>query len=156
MRSLILSAIFCAAIAITATASFAKKEAAKAEPINKTCPVSSEAADPKVTAEHAGKTVAFCCKGCVKDFKKNPDQYLEDLAAKGDDSTAKKDEAKKTSAKKEKPSKLNKTCPVHPDRSVDTTVTTEYKGKTIGFCCEDCLKAFNADPDRYVKAGKKK
>lgn len=30
--------------------------------------------------------------------------------------------------------------------------TVEYKGKLYHFCCSDCVKTFNKDPDKYVKA----
>jgi YHS domain-containing protein len=25
-----------------------------------------------------------------------------------------------------------------------------YKSQKIGFCCEDCIKEFKADPEKYV------
>ena len=46
---------------------------------------------------------------------------------------------------------VNKTCPVEgKDHEVDPKVTVVYKGKTIGFCCEDCIPKFKADPDKYL------
>jgi len=46
---------------------------------------------------------------------------------------------------------VNKKCPVG-DEDVDPKgKTVVYKGKTIGFCCEDCIKDFNKDPEKYVK-----
>ena len=32
-----------------------------------------------ITAEHEGRKVYFCCKGCVKDFKQDPKAYLEEV-----------------------------------------------------------------------------
>jgi YHS domain-containing protein len=26
-----------------------------------------------------------------------------------------------------------------------------YQGKTIGFCCEDCIGDFKKDPEKYMK-----
>jgi YHS domain-containing protein len=51
------------------------------------------------------------------------------------------------------PSKpVNKFCAVEgKDHEVDPKVTTTYKGKTIGFCCKDCIDEFNKDPEKYVK-----
>jgi YHS domain-containing protein len=51
------------------------------------------------------------------------------------------------------PSKpVNKYCAVEgKDHEVDPKVTTVYKGKTIGFCCKDCIEEFNKDPEKYVK-----
>jgi YHS domain-containing protein len=43
-------------------------------------------------------------------------------------------------------------CPVGDEPlGVDgEPVYAEYNGKTIGFCCEDCRKKFNADPVAYL------
>ena len=56
------------------------------------------------------------------------------------------DDAKKSD---KKPKPINTTCPL-TDEKIDPTVTTQYKGKTIGFCCEDCIKKFDVDPAAYV------
>jgi YHS domain-containing protein len=53
---------------------------------------------------------------------------------------------------------INETCPVMGDK-VDngTPYKTEYKGKTIGFCCPACITKFKADPEKYMaKLGLKK
>ena len=44
-------------------------------PVNKTCPVSGDAIDPKVTTVYNGKTYAFCCADCVKSFNKDPEKF---------------------------------------------------------------------------------
>jgi YHS domain-containing protein len=44
---------------------------------------------------------------------------------------------------------VNTKCPVSGE-DIDTSKTIVYKGKTIAFCCEDCEKAFNKDPEKYV------
>jgi YHS domain-containing protein len=51
------------------------------------------------------------------------------------------------------PSKpVNKWCAVEgKDHEVDPKVTVVYKGKTIGFCCKDCVEEFEKDPEKYVK-----
>ena len=46
---------------------------------------------------------------------------------------------------------VNKMCAVERDHEIDPKVTVEYKGKTIGFCCEDCPAEFKKDPEKYVK-----
>ncbi|MBL4702634.1 MAG: YHS domain-containing protein [Phycisphaeraceae bacterium] len=27
-----------------------------------------------------------------------------------------------------------------------------FQGQTIGFCCDDCIKPFNANPEKYAAA----
>ena len=44
---------------------------------------------------------------------------------------------------------VNTKCPVSGE-DIDPTKTIIYKGKTIAFCCPDCEKAFNKDPEKYV------
>ena len=46
------------------------------ETANKFCPVSGDEVNPKVNYEYQGKTYAFCCKDCLRKFKKNPEKYL--------------------------------------------------------------------------------
>jgi len=40
------------------------------------CPVSGDKASGKVTYIYQGKTYSFCCRKCLKDFKKNPEKYI--------------------------------------------------------------------------------
>lgn len=47
---------------------------------------------------------------------------------------------------------INDICPVMGGRvDKDTPYKAEYKGKTIGLCCPDCVAEFNANPEKYVK-----
>ena len=49
---------------------------------------------------------------------------------------------------------VNKICPVD-DKPVDRDCFIIYKGQKIGFCCEDCMKDFKEDPERYMAKLKK-
>jgi YHS domain-containing protein len=46
---------------------------------------------------------------------------------------------------------VNKKCPVSGDPIDPKVKTVVYKGKTIGFCCEDCVAPFQKDPEKYAK-----
>lgn len=51
---------------------------------NKNCPVSGEEVGKMgevVKYEHDGKIYNFCCAMCIKDFKKDPDKYIQTLNA---------------------------------------------------------------------------
>lgn len=56
-------------------------------------------------------------------------------------------------APKPKPYPL-KTCLVTGDGldDMDERVSTVYEGQTFEFCCKPCLKKFNKNPGKYVKA----
>ncbi len=45
---------------------------------------------------------------------------------------------------------VNKMCPVMTEEEVDPEMTITFRGKTIGFCCDTCIKKFKANPDRYL------
>jgi YHS domain-containing protein len=46
---------------------------------------------------------------------------------------------------------VNKHCAVMTEHPVDERVTIQHEGKTIGFCCEDCIPEFKKDPAKYTK-----
>ena len=149
-------ALLCGLFAVSATANraaaaddAAKKDEKKAEaakPINKNCPVEGGKVDPEVTLVHEGKTIGFCCAGCDEEFKKNPAKFMAVLA-KEEAKDDKKDA--KDSKDKKKEAELNKKCPVTGD-DADKSLTTEYKGRKVAFCCEDCVKDFKKDPKKYI------
>jgi YHS domain-containing protein len=46
---------------------------------------------------------------------------------------------------------INKFCAVEGgDHTVDPDFFTMYKGMKIGFCCADCIKSFEEDPESYI------
>ena len=45
---------------------------------------------------------------------------------------------------------VNDICPVMGNK-VDPKITVEYKGETIGLCCNACVKMFKKNPDKYMK-----
>ena len=45
----------------------------------------------------------------------------------------------------------NTKCPVSNDAVDAKAKTVVYQGKTIGFCCDDCVEPFNKNPEKYAK-----
>jgi YHS domain-containing protein len=39
---------------------------------------------------------------------------------------------------------------VQSDHEIDPKVTVASNGKTIGFCCKDCIPTFEKDPAKYL------
>lgn len=77
-----------------------KDKAKPKEPkLNAQCPVTGDAIDKTLTHEHKGRTVAFCCEGCVDDFKKDPNKFMAKLEQAEKDA-AKKDKGKQKDEKK--------------------------------------------------------
>lgn len=45
---------------------------------------------------------------------------------------------------------VNKMCATMHEHPVDPKVTIVHEGKTIGFCCADCIPEFKKDPAKYM------
>ncbi len=80
------------------------------------------------------------------------------LAAKGDKRRARRNQEPAASAPASAPATqasatpINKNCAVEHDNPIDPKAgTVIYKGKTIGFCCKDCIEPFQKDPEKYMK-----
>lgn len=95
------------------------------------CPLTGKEINASTAIDVKGVKVAFCCNNC------------KGKAAKSDDAVALlfKDI--------EKGFTLQTACPVS-GKDIDVTKTVlEHKGKKIYFCCDNCPKAFKADPSKY-------
>jgi YHS domain-containing protein len=47
------------------------------------CPVLAGNIDKEVYADYKGKRIYFCCKGCDKEFMKDPEKYMKKLEEQG-------------------------------------------------------------------------
>ena len=101
------------------------------------CPVMDEPVNLAVSTATDDGPVFFCCKGCVRKFKAAPDKYATALVKQ-----------RQVLAKREK---IQVRCPVTGE-PVDSKVVTEHAGRTIHFCCKECIIKFRGDPSRYEAA----
>jgi len=63
-----------------------KKESAEATVAiwNKVCPITGEDVDSDTeTVVFHGKTIGFCCSGCIKKFNKDPEKFMKNLSEDG-------------------------------------------------------------------------
>jgi YHS domain-containing protein len=128
-----------------ACAKESKDEKKGPEPINKVCPVEGGDVDAAVNTEHKGKTIGFCCESCIDGFKKDPVKYMAIV----DKELAKAPPKKEDGSGEKKEAELNAKCPVTDD-DADKSITKEYKGRTIAFCCDGCVEDFDKDPKKYI------
>jgi YHS domain-containing protein len=98
-----------------------------------TCPVMGGKINKDIYADHEGKRVYFCCKGCVEQFKKGPAKYVKELEDEG-----------------VVLEKLQTTCPVMGNK-VNKDIYADYEGKRVYFCCKGCVEQFKKEPAKYVK-----
>ncbi len=45
---------------------------------------------------------------------------------------------------------VNSKCPITGNAVNANGTTVTFNGKEYGLCCDDCIKAFNTDPAKYV------
>jgi YHS domain-containing protein len=81
LRTLVAAMLVAACLISMSGLAADKKADKKLKPYPlKTCVVSGEKlgemGDPYVW-EYEGREIKFCCKGCVKDFKKDPAKYIK-------------------------------------------------------------------------------
>lgn len=117
-------------VALLATTVVAQPK--KQEPKGLTCPVSGEAIKDLKKApsvQYEGRTIYFCCKKCVGEFKANPAKYA---------------------------SKQMVRCPVSGEVVKDPVKaqTSVYQGRVYYFCCPKCKPQFDKDPAEYAKRQK--
>jgi YHS domain-containing protein len=90
-----------------------------------------------ITFTYQNQEIKLCCKGCEKEFRKNPAKYV-----------AKIQEA----AKHLKPYPLD-TCVVTGEKlgGMGEPYVFVHQGREIKLCCKGCLKEFKKDPAKYLK-----
>ena len=44
----------------------------------------------------------------------------------------------------------NTYCPVMPDMQTNPEIFTDYKGKRVYFCCNNCKASFGKNPEKYL------
>lgn len=94
-----------------------------------TCPVSNEVIKDLKKApsvQYEGRTIYFCCKKCVGEFKSNPAKYAPKQMVR---------------------------CPVSGEVVKDPgkAQTSVYQGKVYYFCCAKCKPQFDKEPAKFAK-----
>ena len=110
----------------------AKDKKGTTEIAQKTCPVMlGKKINPALFVEHEGLKVYLCCKDCVEKFKKDPKKYIAEVY------------------RQIYPQQIQLKCPVTGE-DIDPKVSAEVGGKTVYFCCKDCIAKYKADPAKYA------
>jgi YHS domain-containing protein len=143
------------AVAAATAPTTAAAAVAAATPINTVCPVSGKPIDPTKLVEFEGKRVAFCCDNCPKAFKADPAKFKDKLLAAAVAAPAPAAPASAPAATKPATAPataavvaVNTVCPVS-GKPIDATKFIDFEGKRIAFCCDNCPKAFAADPAKF-------
>lgn len=130
-------AVALAAAFVITTAAEAQKEGKAEEKVkfvNQTvCPVMGGAIDSTLYVDMHGQRVYMCCQMCIDAFRKDPDKYFA-----------------KAAEKNVLFENVQTACPVSGDPA-SAVHFVYYKGRGLNFCCNNCVEAFNADPEKYLK-----
>ena len=109
-----------------------------------TCPISHDALDSggkPVDLVHEGRLVRLCCKGCVKDFQKDPATAAATFEAIDAGVIA-----------AQKASYPLATCPVSGEKlgGMDEPLDVVYGTRLVRLCCKGCVKGFQKDPAKVL------
>ena len=99
------------------------------------CPVSHEelgGMGPALDVVHEGRLVRLCCKGCVKEFKKDPAATLKAI-----------DEAVIAA---QKPTFPTMKCVISGEDIGADAIELVYGTRLVRLCCKGCKKGFEKDP----------
>ncbi len=108
------------------------KAAAAAKPL---CPLMDEPVDYTVRTVTEDGPVYFCCEGCIEKYNKDPKKYAEKVTAQ-----------RAVLAKMER---VQVSCPVGGE-AVDGKTTKEIGGKSVAFCCKECVEKYEKEPAKYA------
>lgn len=101
------------------------------------CPVMDKPVTLTMSTETPDGPVYFCCAGCIDKYKAEPKKFAEKVAAQ-----------RKLLAPL---AKVQVKCPI-TGNAVDRKVSAEVNGKTVYFCCADCIAPYKKDPAKYKTA----
>lgn len=118
-----------------------------------------EMGDPVVKV-YNGQEIKFCCKMCTPKFEADQAKYLVKFAAAVEEihaASAKVSDTSKTAksdSSKAAPTKLAKLdwCIVTGETlgEMGKIIPYTYKGRSLEFCCKNCIKKFEKRPDYYM------
>lgn len=106
-----------------------------------TCPVSGqelEAMGDPVVYNYKGREIRFCCPGCIREFEKEPQKYIEKIDT--------------AMIKNQKPYYPLQECVVSGSKldAMKKPADVIYKNRLVRFCCPMCEKTFSQDAETYM------
>ena len=101
------------------------------------CPISGGPVNEKTMVEIGETKAGFCCEKCLAKFEKASDEEKMQILF----------------ADLPKAYTRQTMCPVSgkPIAAKNAKAVAEYEGKKVYFCCENCPKAFAADPAKFTE-----
>lgn len=99
------------------------------------CPVMGGKIDSTSYTDIQGQRVYHCCPMCSKKLKDDPDTYFKKSAEQG-----------------VLFENIQTTCPVSGEKLAEKKSSIYFEGRTIYFCCDDCIGPYKKDAQKFLKA----
>jgi YHS domain-containing protein len=126
MRKNFIVILFIAVFVFAASAAVVTATEDARKPVTNTmCPVSGGPVSKDFRAEYKGQYVYVCCKGCLEEFKADPEKFVA-----------------KMSKEERELIKTNELCPVSKE-PVKQEFWSEDNGRKVYFCCAGCKTSFD-------------
>lgn len=100
------------------------------------CPVMGNPINENSFVDYNGLRIFFCCDGCKEKFLADADAYIEKMKASGEEPMRLKPQS---------------VCPVSGEELKSKDSYLDYEGVRVYFCCDNCIAAFEKDPEKYLK-----
>jgi YHS domain-containing protein len=135
-----------------------KPPAVISKTVNVKCPLTGKPVVAGHTFKYKNEEIGFCCPNCLGKFKGKPAGFIGKVVRVNKPAVKAKAGAKvkvgatatvKVGAKVKVATKtFNSKCPLS-GKAVNPAHTLAHKGKTVGFCCPNCLAKFKKEPDKF-------
>ncbi len=100
---------------------------------------------------YQGETYYFCSAVCLEKFQRNPEGYLHPADEVSFESAEARTQPTEPEQQAEPAVHIDPVCKMSV-REGDEAGKWEYKGTTYYFCNPNCLKRFQAEPERFIRA----
>jgi len=98
------------------------------------CPVMGGKIDSTAYTDIQGQRVYHCCPMCTAKLKADPDKYFKEAAAEGILFE-----------------NIQTTCPISGHKLENKSIYTDFEGRRVVFCSENCKDTFAKEPQKYLK-----
>jgi len=122
------------------------------EPINMMCPIGKEPVEADGgSVKHAGKTIGFCCKGCIERFegwsKADRDAFVGLAMTKSEPGRAEYEKQMADAPVRKGDPYMLDVCPISGEKlgGMGDPIVKIYDGREVRFCCAGCIPDFEAD-----------
>ena len=117
--------------------------------VQRLCPVTGEelgSMGPPIPVTVKGQTIQVCCKACVNAVQRNPEKYLQQVAADLSAQT-------RTVPANRPGSAVQRLCPVTGQAlgSMGPPIPVTVSGRTVYVCCPACVDKLRRDPAKYLR-----